>query len=192
MFYTGKAVNAGINHAHIIRMNRELSPRGVNQVVEYLLTFHKDKELMLVDMGAGLGKAALQVFLQFGQRVQNVVGVEIVPERLSFGFKALKCLQSERGGSVYAHKTDKVDTLCVGGRHLQLRCANVFDQTDLFGAHVVILETSFPESSFSRLKTFLQSFGVGTVFVSYVSFEVFLFFFWWCWLLYLLCFLFVH
>jgi hypothetical protein len=70
----------------------EIRPSGVTKMMELFLKANPDATC-LADLGMGLGKLALQVFLQY-PKLTRVVGVEMMRRRTEYGFAALSKLNS--------------------------------------------------------------------------------------------------
>lgn len=110
---------------------------------------------LLLDMGMGTGKLAMQAFLQF-INIERVVGVEICRSRYNIGEEALHRLQSHYPAEFTVTACEKGNLCILSGRHgrrLEFYCADMFDMTKLhvWDADIIILQTNMHSQVYDLL-----------------------------------------
>ena len=148
----------------------EVLPEGVSRMFD---SDHLNlaKARTFVDLGAGLGKLAIQAFLQF-PNLNFVTGVELARSRVRKGIEAVKRLE-RYNYSTYAEEDSDGDEICLveerfkrksihtgefPDRELRLRVGDLFKEWRASSADVVVCETKFPEEKISRTLFILGKF----------------------------------
>ena len=156
----------------------EVLPRGCNKALD---ADHLDAASCktLFDLGMGIGKFALQAFVQF-PNLDTVVGVELAASRFVLGEKAaLKLVAETHGsGSLRYHLLSRVpgerimvaQTMSDGReRVLEFRKGNLFSATDCHEADIIIAQTNFPTESQIKLCRFLGCLKPGAKILTYLN-----------------------
>jgi len=122
---------------------------------------------VLLDLGMGTGKFAMQAFLEGAQLVQ-VVGVELTQARFRIAARALKRLVAKSPGR-FGSQDDRcmdggknnclrlVENTAIGSRTLELRHGDIFElEKELISrADVIIMAVAFPEEIIAMVKQLL-------------------------------------
>eukprot|EP00638_Chattonella_subsalsa_P010550 CAMPEP_0117787184 /NCGR_PEP_ID=MMETSP0948-20121206/6252_1 /TAXON_ID=44440 /ORGANISM="Chattonella subsalsa, Strain CCMP2191" /LENGTH=405 /DNA_ID=CAMNT_0005616281 /DNA_START=171 /DNA_END=1385 /DNA_ORIENTATION=- len=149
----------------------ELLPRGVNKALgpNYL---NAAKAKVVYDLGMGLGKVAMQAFLQF-PNLTRVYGVELSQARYLLATKALKELvrlcpdkffiSSETDGEFIQLKSIE------GGRVLEFACGNFFDTQLIETVDIVLFETDVAQDSYWDLSILMHKMKEGSRTLTYLD-----------------------
>ena len=156
----------------------EVLPRGCNKILDAdHLNAARCKTLF--DLGMGIGKFALQAFVQF-PNLDRVVGVELAQSRFVLGEKAALTLVAEtrdNGASRYRllsrvpSERIIVAQSMIDGRErlLEFRKGNLFAATDCHDADIVIAQTNFPTEMQTKLCRFLGCLKPGAKILTYLN-----------------------
>ena len=156
----------------------EVLPRGCNKILdaEHL---NAARCKTLFDLGMGIGKFALQAFVQF-PNLDKVVGIELAQSRYVLGEKAALTLIAETrdsGASRYrllsrvpSERIIVVQAMTDGReRMLEFRKGNLFAATDCHDADIVIAQTNFPAETQTKLCRFLGCLRPGAKILTYLN-----------------------
>jgi hypothetical protein len=149
----------------------ELLPRGVNKAlgVDYI---DSSKASVVYDLGMGLGKVAMQVFLQFSN-VQRVYGIELSIARYTLAEKALSELVAicpdkyescSRTEGKFCQLRDKTYD-----RVLEFACGNFFDVKDMGSVDIVLFETDVAQESYWDLSIMMHKMKDGSRTLTYLD-----------------------
>jgi len=170
----------------------ELTFSGVNKMCD---AKHLDAAGATVcyDLGMGLGRMIIQVFLQF-PNLKKVVGVELCPSRAAVAFTALRNLAKDTKNFRYEENSDGTrvriieknseakeskdsqwtENLPSSIRYLERRRGDLFACKDaLEDGQIIVLEIKFQESMYSTLAKFLSQFKKNTRIMSYYTFSAY-------------------
>eukprot|EP00455_Lapot_gusevi_P004573 TRINITY_DN11885_c0_g1_i2.p1 TRINITY_DN11885_c0_g1~~TRINITY_DN11885_c0_g1_i2.p1 ORF type:complete len:159 (+),score=21.91 TRINITY_DN11885_c0_g1_i2:72-548(+) len=111
----------------------------------------------------GLGKLAIQAFLQF-PNLKKIVGVEFAPTRYTRARTALQRISSHKPSLTFDYVQDAKED---NGRVLEFRQGNLFHATDARDADIIILQTDFKEPQYPELITFLNGLKKGVRMLTY-------------------------
>ena len=116
----------------------------------------------LYDLGMGIGKLALQAYVQY-TNLTKVVGIELAYSRYILGEKAALTLVSEWPNEyeLISHTPNQsilissIENKKSEKRTLEFRRGNLFAATDCHNADIVIAQTNFPSETQIKLCRFL-------------------------------------
>lgn len=154
----------------------EILPSGVTKALEHLDT---SKATVLFDLGMGMGRLAMQAFLQY-PGLKKVVGVELAYTRTLRAHSALRQL-AKINPKYQLHEPKDARTLAeqtwasitegdAEQRMLELRRGNLFE-CDCTDADVVICETKITEVRYPDLAAFLCKLKRGTRVLTYENLD---------------------
>jgi len=139
----------------------EVLPRGCNRIldVEHL---NAAGCRSLYDLGMGIGKFALQAFVQF-PNLDKVVGIELAYSRFVLGERAALTLVKEWPSQYTLLSRVPNHHIIITSNHpttgvqrtLEFRRGNLFAATDCQDADIVIAQTNFPSETQIKLCRFL-------------------------------------
>jgi hypothetical protein len=119
------------------------------------------------DLGTGLGKIPLLVFLSFPQ-IKDIYAVELSKSRLVVGIDALK-----RCDDSNVKENESGAVLEQNDRRLVLEHRDLFDVDEsIFSYDIVFLQTHFKPDQYPRLLQFLQRFKSGCRLLTYENLEL--------------------
>jgi len=178
----------------------EILPSGVSKLLD---SRHLDAAgaTSVYDLGMGLGKLALQAYLEF-PNLEKVVGVELSVARTARGMAALARMaesESERFSVLtdenctavrlteeeqiietttkpvslkYKRMAVQVEEKRPGReRVLEFRHQNLFETVDALDADIIICETHFPDDSLPKLCDFLNRMKTGARLLTYENLD---------------------
>ena len=154
----------------------ELLPAGLSKMLD---AEHLDiaRAAVVLELGMGTGKLAMQVFLQQAQ-VRRVLGVELARSRTEIGVAAMRALAAAaperfamRGTAAGAGElietgtcaAARVEAASAAPRELLFESGDMFatPHAELAGADVVIMETCVPSALYGKLSRLLLNLRVG-------------------------------
>lgn len=139
----------------------EVLPRGCNKLLD---AEHLNAAgcRSLYDLGMGIGKFALQAFVQY-PNLETVVGIELAYSRFVLGERAAMTLVNEWPNDYTLLSRVPNQRIIVASNHpttgaqrtLEFRRGNLFAATDCHDADIVIAQTNFPSETQIKLCRFL-------------------------------------
>jgi hypothetical protein len=142
----------------------------------------------LWDLGSGLGKLAIQAFLQYPNLI-SVKGVELAKSRAKKGFDALRKLarSREKHGATAQDGADNCSMKLIESfpaksnrstrskkvnRSISLFSGDLFTCSDCFTADCIVCETKFPEEKYAELCSFLRNLKTSVRLLTYEDLDV--------------------
>lgn len=142
----------------------ELLVSGTMRVFD-LQHLDADTAKIVVDLGMGLGKLLIQLYLQH-VGIKKLVGIELSSSRYEKGRNALKHMSFRIDDKDTAIKAvDKQD------RVIEFYEGDLFTCHETFDADIVVLETHFPKTSWMKLCTFISNMKSGSRLLTYENIE---------------------
>jgi hypothetical protein len=122
----------------------------------------------VVDLGMGLGKLLLQVFLQY-PHLKSCLGVELSPSRYQLGHAALERFVKMQENNFFVLEK-KRNSIQIKNKKthgiLEFRSQNLFE-VDIREADIVVLETNIPDNVWPKLRKYLKQMKQGARILTY-------------------------
>jgi len=155
----------------------EMLPQGVSKVLGRLVT--SPTMQVMLDLGMGTGKLALQAFLEVPQLLQ-VIGVELTHARFEIAAKALRRLATRDPARFELLEDKGADgrsqslRLLEGPRELTFRRGDIFKLSTglITKADIIVMAVAFPPDMFCRVQQLLGISKHGCHLLTYEDFKL--------------------
>jgi len=127
---------------------------------------------VVYDLGMGLGKVAMQVFLQF-PNLNRVYGIELCVARYTLAVKAMKELVSICSSKYFISSEVEGKSIQLKSlseeRFLEFECGNFFDIKGIETVDIVLFETDVPQDSYVLLSNLMHRMKEGSRTLTYLD-----------------------